>query len=138
MKASCFECVFLVDDDEDDQFLLQQVFHQYSPECQIRLLSNGVELIEALETINSLPALVMLDLNMPYMSGFEALEAIRKDEKYQSLPIVILTTSDQQIDQQRAIQLGANDFITKPTLLADYSQVVLRLRKQWLVGRCVR
>ncbi|MGV3559864.1 response regulator [Larkinella arboricola] len=138
MKASYYECVFLVDDDEDDQFLLQQVFQQYSPDCKIRLLSNGVELLDALETTRSLPALVMLDLNMPYMSGFEALEAIRKDTRYNSLPIVILTTSDQPVDQQRAIQLGANDFITKPTLLADYSQVVLKLRKEWLVGRCVR
>lgn len=138
MKASCYECVFLVDDDEDDQFLLQQVFQQYSPECQLRLLGNGVELIDALEVTDPLPALVMLDLNMPYMSGFEALEAIRKNPSYDSLPVVILTTSDQQVDQQRAAQLGANGFITKPTLLADYSQVVLKLRQEWLVGRCVR
>ena len=138
MNKSYYECVFLVDDDEDDQFLLQQVFQQYSPESTLRLLNNGVELIDALETTSQLPTLVLLDLNMPYMSGFEALEAIRKNSRYNSLPIVILTTSDQPVDQQRAIQLGANGFITKPTLLADYGQVVLKLRKDWLVGRFIQ
>ncbi|GAB3252138.1 response regulator [Larkinella harenae] len=131
------ECVFIVDDDEDDQFLIQQVFQLYSPECRIKLLSNGVELIEALEQARKLPALVILDLNMPYMGGMEALELIRQKNVLNTLPIVILTTSDQQIDQQRALRLGANGFVTKPTMLEGYNQLILKIRKEWLLGRCI-
>ncbi|GAB3317177.1 response regulator [Larkinella ripae] len=130
-------CVFIVDDDEDDQFLLQQVFRQYSPECRIKTLVNGVELLDALQTISDLPALVLLDLNMPLMSGFEALAQIRQNGAYDSLPVVILTTSSLPEDQERAEQLKATGFVTKPADMEEYSQLVLKLRRDFLIGRCV-
>ncbi len=98
---------------------------------------NGVELLDALAAVELLPALVLLDLNMPVMGGLEALALIRKEPKYDSLPVVILTTSNQTIDQQRALELGANGFVTKPLLLQEYNQLILTLRKQWLIGRCI-
>jgi CheY-like chemotaxis protein len=130
-------CVFVVDDDEDDQFLIQHVFGHHSPECRINSIMNGVELLDALAAVELLPALVLLDLNMPVMGGLEALALIRKEPKYDSLPVVILTTSNQTIDQQRALELGANGFVTKPLLLQEYNQLILTLRKQWLIGRCI-
>ncbi|WP_165841027.1 response regulator [Larkinella punicea] len=130
-------CVFVADDDEDDQFLIQHVFVHHSPECRINVVNNGVELLEALGTVEKLPALVLLDLNMPVMGGLEALALIRKEPQYDSLPVVILTTSNQTVDQQRAMELGANGFVTKPLLLKEYNQLILTLRKQWLIGRCI-
>ncbi|WP_460639979.1 response regulator [Larkinella harenae] len=125
-------CVYVVDDDEDDQFLLQQAFGQHSPGCELKMLSNGQQLLDALEDSTQLPALVLLDLNMPFMGGFEALAQIRDIPAYDSLPVVILTTSSQPDDRQRAHQLGANGFVTKPFLLQEYSQLMILLRQKFL------
>ncbi|UHG93589.1 response regulator [Spirosoma oryzicola] len=131
------DCVFLVDDDEDDRFLVQQVFKQLSPECQIKSLFNGEQLINALATAPVLPSLILLDLNMPFMSGMEALRFIRREPKYQSIAIVILTTSSNPFDQQQALKLGANDFITKPADIKGLNKVILQLRQNWLLGNCI-
>ncbi|GAB3281856.1 hypothetical protein GCM10027347_57750 [Larkinella harenae] len=96
------------------------------------MLSNGQQLLDALEDSTQLPALVLLDLNMPFMGGFEALAQIRDIPAYDSLPVVILTTSSQPDDRQRAHQLGANGFVTKPFLLQEYSQLMILLRQKFL------
>lgn len=126
--------VFIVDDDEDDRFLVQQVFNQQSPDSQLKALSNGAELLETLAESEPLPNLILLDLNMPVMSGLETLERVRQNPAYESVPIVILTTSDQAIDRQRASRLRANGFITKPPTIRQYNEVVLNLQREWLSG----
>ncbi|GAB4036173.1 response regulator [Spirosoma gilvum] len=137
MKSPLGECVFLVDDDEDDRFLVQEVFKQYSPECRLKHIPDGTELLLALETALSLPTLILLDLNMPLMSGFEALRLIRQQPRYNAIPVVILTTSDQEADRQASIDLKADGFITKPVTVEGLAQVVLHLRQEWLEGICV-
>jgi CheY-like chemotaxis protein len=131
------ECVYLVDDDEDDRFLVQQVFKQTSPECTLRLLGNGEELIQALTQAESLPSLILLDVNMPFMGGMEALRIIRENPAYDRVPIVMLTTSDQLSDRQQATSLKANGFITKPPTLQQLNHEIMRLRQDWLLGNCV-
>lgn len=127
--------VFHVDDDEDDRFLLQQVFQQYSHESEIIPLANGEELLSTLAETVVLPSLILLDLNMPIMGGFEALRLIRQNCRYDSIPIVILTTSDQSTDRQMATELKANGFVPKPPTLKQLNLVVLELRKIWLSGK---
>ncbi|MCX6215733.1 response regulator [Spirosoma sp.] len=134
-QFSC-ACVFHVDDDEDDRFLLQQVFRQYSPECEIKPLDNGEELLEALAATPVLPSLILLDLNMPIMGGFEVLRSIRQEPIYDSIPVVILTTSDQSTDRHMASELKADGFIPKPPTLKQLNQIVLELKQNWLEGRC--
>lgn len=134
-QISC-ACVFHVDDDEDDRFLLQQVFRQYSPACEIKPLANGEELLEALATAPVLPSLILLDLNMPIMGGFEVLRSIRQEPRYDSIPVVVLTTSDQLTDRQMASELKADGFIPKPPTLKQLNQIVLELRQNWLEGKC--
>ncbi|GAB3997086.1 response regulator [Spirosoma daeguense] len=136
MLQSCSFCVIVVDDDADDRFIIEQAFRHYSPECQLQLLDNGAELLNSLASRGSLPSLILLDLNMPLLNGFETLHAIRQKATNQELPVVILTTSSEAQDQQQARQLKANDFISKPTTLNGYREVVLQLRHDWLVGRC--
>jgi CheY-like chemotaxis protein len=128
------ECVFLVDDDEDDRFLVKEVFRQSSPECTLRLLANGEELIQALDQAACLPSLILLDINMPFMGGMEALEIIRRNPSYDIVPIVMLTTSDQISDRYQAMDLKADGFITKPPTLQLLNKEILRLKKDWLHG----
>ncbi|MFD2574133.1 response regulator [Spirosoma soli] len=124
--------IFLVDDDEDDHFLVQQVFNQYNPRCRFTSFLNGAELLRALDEAIQLPTLILLDLNMPNMSGFEALHLLRQQSRYDAVPIVILTTSDLDSDRQQAAALKANGFFTKPSSLEQMNQIVLQLQRDWL------
>ncbi|RYC69499.1 MULTISPECIES: response regulator [Spirosoma] len=131
------DCVFIVDDDEDDLFIIQQVFSQYSPECQLKPLTSGMALLDALAEAPALPNLILLDLNMPQMSGLETLAHLRQHKTYATIPVVVLTTSDHARDKQQAAQLKASGFITKPSTIEQYNKVVLKLRQDWLLGNCV-
>ncbi|MFD1141224.1 response regulator [Larkinella insperata] len=125
------QTIFIVDDDEDDQFLIQHAFLRFLPGCRLELLGNGVELLGKLELVPYLPALILLDVNMPYLGGFETLEQLREHPLYKSLPVVMLTTSNQAEDRQRAFLLGAKDFITKPFELRGYQHVLLGLFRDY-------
>ena len=127
--------VILVDDDEDDRFLFQQAFRPYIGNYLLQTLENGNELFQLLNDELTLPALIILDLNMPLMDGFEVLRRLRHHPVYNLVPIVILTTSEAESDYQRARQLGANRFITKPPTLPELVKLVARLEQDWLVIR---
>ena len=137
MSKSSACCVVVVDDDEDDQFIISQAFQRCSPECQLKTLGGGSELLTTLDEAEQLPSLILLDLNMPRMSGLETLKRIRQQSAYQSLPVVILTTSDQASDRQAAADWKANGFITKPATMKGYNEVIERLQQDWLSGRCL-
>ena len=126
--------VILVDDDEDDRFLFQQAFRAYTPNYLLQALENGVELFQHLEDSLALPALIILDLNMPLLDGFEVLSRLRTHPTYCLIPIVILTTSDAETDRRRAQELGANRLLTKPPSLQELTLLVARLEQEWLVN----
>ena len=136
MNQNASSCVFIADDDEDDCYLLAIAFSKHSPECRLQFTSDGAALLETLARTESQPSLILLDLNMPRLNGFEALQRLREDPLYQAIPIVILTTSDDQGDQQRARELGANEFITKPLDAQALGETVTQLRQTWLLARC--
>lgn len=127
-------CIFVADDDEDDRFLLAHAFTKHSPECSIQFFFDGLALLAALE--NAQPQLIILDLNMPRLNGFETLDYLRTRPQYDDTPIVILTTSEAESDRQRARALGADLFVTKPIDGFTLGQTVLKLRAEYLVGRC--
>ena len=124
--------IFIVDDDEDDQFLLQQALNQHAPDSWIEVLRDGEELLTALAEDKPLPSLVLLDLNMPRMGGLEALKHIRDDQSYDELPIVILTTSDSDGDRHQASSLRATDYLVKPGTVEQMNQLISTVKRQWL------
>ena len=126
--------VILVDDDEDDRFLFQQAFRPYTAKYLLQTLENGAELFRLLDDSIVLPALIILDLNMPLIDGFEVLAWLRTHAAYALIPIVILTTSAAETDRQRAQNLGANRFLTKPPTLQDLAKLVARLEQEWLIS----
>jgi two-component system response regulator len=82
------------------------------------------------------PSLIVLDLNMPFLNGFETLRSIRADAGYQRIPVIILTTSNEERDKQKAFALGAAGFVTKPLKLDDLRLLVKSLCEEWLAGLC--
>lgn len=129
-------CVFIADDDEDDRFLLASAFAQHSPECALYFAQDGLALLDELESSQAQPSLIILDLNMPRLNGFETLAYLRAQPSLGQTPIVILTTSEAEADRQRAQALGATSFISKPIDGASLEQTVRHLRATYLKGKC--
>lgn len=132
MAQSPYQRIFVVDDDEDDQFLLRQVLQQHTPTASVEVLADGEVLLTALAQAQSLPHLVLLDLNMPRMGGLEALKHIRANQDYDQLPIVILTTSDSFADQAQAKALHATDYLIKPGTNEQLNRLIQTVKKQWV------
>lgn len=125
--------IFVAEDDEDDQFLLQTAFASTGVACDLVFFTNGEELISQLAIAEERPTLVLLDLNMPIMDGFQTLTHLRNQEAYKTMPVLVLTTSSQREDVTRAYSLGANSFITKPHQYADLTRTVHQLQQFWLL-----
>ena len=83
--------------------------------------------------VNELPALVLLDLNLPRVGGLEALSQVRADPRTSRLPVVILTTSKEELDVARSYDLGANSYIRKPVDFEQFAKAIEHLGLYWLV-----
>ena len=107
--------ILIAEDDVDDQeWLMESAVDQNKAYC-VEMLSDASALLTRLyDTAQPAPCLVVLDLNMPGLTGFEALIAIRDQHPKEQLPVVIFSTSDNLDDKNRSFRLGANDYIVKP------------------------
>jgi two-component system response regulator len=83
--------------------------------------------------LHVLPQVVLLDLHLPKVSGLEVLQRLRETEHTRHLPVVILTSSDQEDDMLRSYDLGANSFVTKPVGMPQFTQAVQQLGLYWLL-----
>lgn len=125
--------IILADDDEDDRLLIGSLFSQHCPDYAIRFAENGQELLDLLAEPDNLPvSLILLDLNMPVLGGFDTLRHLKGDGPRRSIPVVVLTTSEEPEDINRSYALGANAFLTKPSGHADLRMMVVQLRDFWL------
>jgi CheY-like chemotaxis protein len=115
--------VLLVDDDPDEIELLQEAFTIANPHIVCHGAENGLTAINFLRSGQQLPDLIMLDINMPIMDGWEVLRYIRKHEQLSHIPVIVHTTSSNDRDKKIAAELGADRFLTK---YDDYA----RLKKE--------
>ena len=121
--------ILLVEDNEDDAFLIERAFQRANILNELRLVKNGQEAIAYLSgtglytnrTDNPLPRLILLDLKMPGIDGFEVLQWIRRQSGLAPMRVVVLTSSTDVRDVNLAIQLGADGFMIKP---ADFLRLV--------------
>ena len=105
------------DDDEDDKAILVEMMRRIDSTINVVTTENGLDAVKFLETLRSgqtLPACVVLDMNMPIMNGIQTLEAIKKNPVYQSIPVFLFSTSSNPSDVATTNELGAEAFITKP------------------------
>lgn len=136
MKENNRYIVYLADDDTDDQYLVKSAFSKLDKQPELLFFNNGLELVEHLEQSksnkeSSMQAIVLLDLNMPTLSGKDTLLRIKNSETLKNLPVVIYSTSDSNYDVEEAYKLGANAFITKPEKFGDMVTVIKRLYEFW-------
>src|SRR3954462_6671570 len=118
MVSMAAERILLVDDDTDDQLFFMEVVEELNPQVVCEVADNGLVGLEILKQGN-LPQIIFLDLNMPYMNGFDFLHHFQQEEAWKNIPVVIFTTSSQQRDVDRSMKLGARAFLTKPNSVQE-------------------
>ena len=126
--------ILLVDDNEDDRLLMLRSLKKSDPGAEVVSIASGGEALDYLNDLDDSPhpTVLLLDLNMPKVDGFEVLENIRANPETHSLPVVILTTSNEEEDVRRAYELGANSFVRKPVDSSEFADVVSQLKSYWL------
>lgn len=119
--------VIYADDDADDRLLLADAFEQVTSDHSLELLNDGTAVIEFLEEKTPpMPCLVILDLNMPGLSGTEVMERLKTDPRYEDLRMVVFTTSSSVVDRELCSMHGV-DMITKPGDLKEFEAAALQL-----------
>ncbi len=108
-----YKNILLIDDDIDDQDFFRDAVKELNAELICIIANNGAEGLKKTK-LPPPPDLIFVDINMPVMNGFQYLEAIKQEKGYQHIPAIIFTTSQTQQDQDKAKNLGAVKFITKP------------------------
>lgn len=125
--------ILLVEDHPDDEFLTLHAFrkHGVTDVSVMREVNQAFDLLFREDDAQGhiLPDLIILDLRLPKIDGFEFLETIRSDQRTQQIPVVILSSSRQEKDLERCQQLGVQAFITKPLDL-DKIQIIKQILKQ--------
>lgn len=129
--------IMMADDDPDDRLLVREAFEENRLANPLSTVEDGEELMDYLHQrgkyadVTTRPSLILLDLNMPRKSGFEALQEIKSDPELRSIPVVILTTSKAEEDIVRSYDLGVNSFIVKPVTFEALVETVRELGKYW-------
>jgi CheY-like chemotaxis protein len=128
------QLIVLVEDNPDDEALTLRALKKQKIANDIVVLRDGVEAVNYLLSPESpVPSLVLLDLKLPKLDGLQVLERLRADPRTQLLPIVVLTSSDEDRDVIDGYRLGANSYIRKPVDFAQFSEAVAQLGLYWLV-----
>lgn len=109
-----FKNLLFIDDDEDDLELVRNAMEAISDVKSYNTLNNPLTALIKLENKELTPDLIVLDLNMPVMSGFQFLEKIKKNPGLRAIPVVILSTTSNPLAKEKAKTLGALNFYTKP------------------------
>jgi CheY-like chemotaxis protein len=126
--------ILLADDDADDREMIREAIPDERLATCMQVVTDGQELLDYLRRQGAYadpsvcaprPSIILLDLNMPRMNGHEALAEIKGDESLRSIPVVALTTSNDQGDIRNMYDLGASSFITKPS---SFSGLVAAMR----------
>ncbi|GAB4025906.1 response regulator [Spirosoma gilvum] len=123
--------LLIVDDDLDDQLLLKLAFKDDSINYKLLFVSSVDEFIERVPLLPAVPDLILLDINMPVINGFEALTFLKNSPLYRQIPVIMLTTSEIDSDVDRAYDLGASGFITKPDSHVELLKIVEHIRLFW-------
>ena len=132
--------ILYAEDEETDVFFLQRAFTKAGITHTLRAVPDGQEAVAYLSgsgpfadrELCPLPALILLDINMPKKSGLEVLEWIRRQPNLKSVPVLMFTSSSNPTDMEKARQLAADDYLLKPSDPLKLAELVKSLNERWL------
>jgi len=133
--------ILLVEDTADDEYLVKRVFTKINLINNLFVVRDGAEALDYLfgtgahanRDATQMPAVVFLDLKLPKISGLEVLRRIRADERTKLLPVVILSSSQEEQDLFQSYSLGANSYVRKPVDFTEFTEAVQQLGFYWLL-----
>ena len=132
--------VLLVEDDQDDAVLTLRALNRNNVEDTVYVVRDGEDALDFLFCTNKfakrdphdLPQLILLDMELPHMNGLEVLQRLRADERTHRLPVVILSSSNEEQVIVESYKRGANSYVSKPTDFAQFMESVRQLGSYWL------
>ncbi len=132
--------ILLVEDNHQDEMLTLRALKKINLANRVDVVRDGQQALDYLfregefagREGSDLPTVVLLDINLPRVSGLDVLERVRADPRTRLLPIVLLTSSDEERDRLRGYDKGANSFVRKPLDFSEFAETVSRLGIFWL------
>ena len=136
-----YKTILLVEDNPDDEALILRVLERNNIANEVVVVRDGVEALEYLfgtgvyagRDASDMPQVVLLDLRLPRMDGLEVLRRLRADDRTRLLPVVVLTSSDEERDIVESYKFGANSYVRKPVEFGEFAEAVRQLRVYWLL-----
>lgn len=129
--------ILLVEDNEGDIVLTLEAFEESKVKTKISVVKNGQDALDFLfkkGTFNDAdtPDLILMDINIPIFSGHDVLKIIKSDDILKTIPVIMLTTSSNQKDIDKAYQNYTNSYVTKPIEMDDFLKTILKIEEFWL------
>lgn len=129
--------VLLIEDDAIEIMKLHRVVSSLSSNYNIIEANNGEEALNILEKKDEIPDIILLDLNMPKISGIEFLSILKKDASLRYIPTIVLTTSSNQKDLLECYKIGIAGYILKPLKYEDYVSKIEKLFAYWSINELI-
>ncbi|WP_411029939.1 response regulator [Spongiimicrobium sp. 3-5] len=130
--------VLFIEDDTIETMKLQRTVSKLQLKHRITETKNGEEALEVLKSGAKLPDIILLDLNMPRMSGIEFLKVLKADETFKYLPTIVLTTSENRADLLECYRIGIAGYVIKPLKYEDYEEKLKKVFQYWEVNELVK
>lgn len=130
--------VLLIEDDTIETMKLQRTIAKLHLRHTIIEAKNGEDALTILKSENTIPDIILLDLNMPRMSGIEFLKILKSDDVLKYLPTIILTTSENRADLLKCYNIGIAGYIIKPLKYEDYESKLHKVLEYWSVNELVK
>ena len=126
MKPSSAIRVLLADDDVDDCLLFEEALAEIPITTSLSVVNDGEQLLKRLPSLEALPEVLFLDLNMPRMNGFDCLQEIMQNDRLKNIPIIVISTSFDRATVQQLFARGVRYYICKPARFEHLKSVILQ------------
>jgi CheY-like chemotaxis protein len=128
-----YKKILLVDDDEDDRHIFREIVREVDAYATLDFAENGLDMIALLSKMSDtdLPGMIILDQNMPRMTGKESLIYLKENDRYKHIPTIVYSTYQVKDFYQECLQLGAEDVVAKPDTMQAYREMI----EQFLVAQ---
>jgi two-component system response regulator len=133
--------ILIVEDNPDDEEMTLRSLSQAGLANDVEVVRDGVEALDFLfgtgayagRDLSRMPTVILLDLKLPKLNGIDVLNRMRKDDRTRNIPVVVLTSSSEDEDMVRSYSSGANSYVRKPVVFADFVGVVSQLGMYWML-----
>lgn len=130
--------ILLIEDDTIEIMKLERTVSKLGVNHKITQAKNGEAALDILKSGDKVPDIILLDLNMPRMSGIEFLKVLKGDEKLRYLPTIVLTTSENRVDLLECYKIGIAGYVIKPLKFEDYEHKLKRVLEYWDINELVK